>query len=223
MKQFESRTDDFQETRIVEREDRPDLLPGQFIAKIDQFAFTANNITYAVFGERMSYWQFFPSIGNDTEQWGVIPVWGFADVVRSNSPEVAVGERLYGYFPPASETVLTVGKVTDSAVIEGSAHRAELPPAYNRYQRVLNEPSYDRAGDPYRALLAPLFITSFSLWDSMNEANFSGAKQIVILSASSKTSIGLAYALSKDESAPQVIGVTSPGNRDTTANLNFYD
>jgi hypothetical protein len=65
---------------------------------------TSNNITYAAFGDAMSYWQFWPGTGDDPDgtAWGCIPVWGFGTVVQSLHPGVAVGERLYGYWPMAS-------------------------------------------------------------------------------------------------------------------------
>ena len=42
------------------------------LIKIDRFAFTANNITYAVLGDQLKYWQLFPA----PEGFGNIPVWG---------------------------------------------------------------------------------------------------------------------------------------------------
>ncbi|KAG1654396.1 hypothetical protein GQR58_025034 [Nymphon striatum] len=50
-----------------------------------------------------------------------------------------------------------------------------------------------------------------------------GAKQILILSASSKTSTGLGYALKRDKDAPTVIGVTSRKNIEIVKGLNIYD
>ena len=79
-----------------------DLAAGQILVKIDQFAFTSNNITYAAAADMVGYWKFFPAMGKDSEGNGVIPVWGFADVVESNVPGIPIGDRLFGYFPPAS-------------------------------------------------------------------------------------------------------------------------
>jgi hypothetical protein len=42
-----------QETRIHTLGD------GEVRVKVDRFAFTANNITYAVMGDQLRYWQFF--------------------------------------------------------------------------------------------------------------------------------------------------------------------
>ena len=39
----------------------PPLADGQVRLAIENFALTANNITYAVFGEAMKYWDFFPA------------------------------------------------------------------------------------------------------------------------------------------------------------------
>jgi hypothetical protein len=75
------------------------LAEGEVRLKVDRVAVTTNNVTYAVFGDAMQYWNFFPT-GSDG--WGHVPVWGFADVVESRVPGVEPGERFYGYFPIAS-------------------------------------------------------------------------------------------------------------------------
>ena len=38
-----------------------DLADGEVLLKVDRFAFTANNVTYGVVGDRFSYWDFFPA------------------------------------------------------------------------------------------------------------------------------------------------------------------
>ena len=64
----------------------PALADGQVRVRVDHFAYTANNITYGAFGDAMQYWQFFPVQGiEDAEQWGRIPVWGFATVLQSRA------------------------------------------------------------------------------------------------------------------------------------------
>ncbi|WP_439106123.1 DUF2855 family protein [Congregibacter sp.] len=192
---------------------------GEIRVAVDFFAFTANNMTYAAAGYTLGYWQFFPVA--DGEDFGVIPVWGFANVVESRSDAVAVGERLYGYFPPADSLIMLPERVDDKSLFDGAEHRQSLPPLYNRYQRV-------RSGGPVQAeqlqaLLGPLYNTSFCLWDQIKENDYYGAKQVLLLSASSKTSIGLAKALADDPDAPPVIGLTSSGNVDFVNSLGYYD
>ena len=105
----------------------PALADGQVRVHIDRFALTSNNITYAAFGDAMQYWQFYPVHGvDDAEQWGRIPVWGFATVLQSRHPEVPVGERVYGYFPMASAVDLMPGKVQASGWADVAPHRAAL-------------------------------------------------------------------------------------------------
>ncbi|MGA1245763.1 MAG: DUF2855 family protein, partial [Ilumatobacteraceae bacterium] len=87
-----------------------DLQPGEVRLAVQSFALTSNNITYAVFGDGLKYWDFFP-VGE--EPWGRVPVWGFADVVESTIGDVAVGERVYGYLPMATELVVTPGRVDE--------------------------------------------------------------------------------------------------------------
>ncbi|MEM6536670.1 MAG: DUF2855 family protein [Pseudomonadota bacterium] len=202
-------------TRVVDA-----LGDGEILAKVDHFAFTANNVTYGVVGERIGYWKFFPTA---EEGWGIIPVWGFADVIESNASDIAVGERLYGYWPMATHLVMAPTKVRDTRMIDGVAHRAELPPVYNAYARVKQEPGYDGTFDDDRMALYPLYATSYCLFDFFNDNDLFGAKQIIVPSASSKTAIGVAYAFSAEEGGPSLIGVTSGKNADFVKSLGLYD
>ncbi|MGB0930636.1 MAG: DUF2855 family protein [Chitinophagales bacterium] len=222
--QFQIRRDLFFKGRLTETpETELQIGEGELLVKIDKFAFTSNNITYAVAGNQIGYWQFFPPAGEDTEGWGIIPVWGFADVVESNVEHIPVGDRFFGYFPPASHLKMKPIKISDQQFIEGSEHRSKLPQGYNLYRRVNAEKGYNSAMDKGRALLYPLYLTSFCLWDALQDEEWYGAKQVLVLSASSKTSIGLGYALQADENSPQVIGVTSQRNVEMVKGLNIYD
>ncbi|MGB2517175.1 MAG: DUF2855 family protein, partial [Pseudomonadales bacterium] len=85
----------------------PALAEGEVLLAIDKFGLTANNVSYAVTGDSIGYWKFYPAKDN----WGVVPVWGCARVVQSICPDIPVGERLWGYLPMASHAVLTPGNV----------------------------------------------------------------------------------------------------------------
>ena len=224
MRQFQIAKADMAESRFVPV-DEASIAPGdgEVVVKVERFGFSANNITYAVAGDRLGYWQFFPPTGDDTEGWGIVPVWGFADVVESNVEDLPVGERLFGYFPPATHLKMKPDGVAATHFFDAASHRAELPRGYNIYRRVAAEPGYDRAHDDLRMLLFPLYITSFVLWDQLKDHDWYGAEQIILTSASSKTSIGLAYALHGDDDAPPVLGLTSAGNLDFVEKLSTYD
>ena len=77
--------------------------------------------------------------------------------------------------------------------------------------------------DAIRALLFPLHITAFCLCDSLAEDSYLGASQVIIISASSKTAIGLAQGLADVEDAPKIIGLTSAGNAAFVESLGCYD
>jgi len=49
---------DVRDCRVAESR-VPELEPGQALLRVDTFGLTANNVTYAVLGEALSYWDFF--------------------------------------------------------------------------------------------------------------------------------------------------------------------
>lgn len=222
--EFQVRKDDIREFRVVDTTPSTidsTLADGAVRVAVERFAFTANNVTYGVAGDMLGYWQFFPA--SNTNGWGMMPVWGFAEVIESNAADVPVGERLFGYFPPATHLGLLPTQVGKLRFVDGSEHRSKLPQGYNTYYRVTAEPGYDSVNDNLRMLLWPLHITSFCLWDVLQDADWFGAEQIIVVSASSKTSIGLAYALDDDASAPPAVAITSARNREFVDSLGLYD
>lgn len=209
---------DFHRVQSVEKP-MPALTPGQICAKITRFALTANNVSYALSGEAIGYWKFFPA----ADEWGIVPVWGFAEICDSAHPDLPVGERLWGYFPMASHVVMEPGDVSDRQFTDHAACRQPLPALYNQYARRAAEHPSLAGMEDLRALLFPLFATSFGLYDFLIDNAFFGADQVMIGSASSKTALGLAQLLAADSDAPDVVGVTSPGNRAFCDDLGYYD
>lgn len=194
------------------------LNAGEIRLEIERFAFTANNITYAAFGDMMKYWDFFPAV----EGMGSVPVWGFATVVESASDGVEVGERLYGYFPMSSHLIVSPAKLSPAGFYDGKSHRAELSPIYNFYVRISGDPTYKADGEEIQMLFRPLFTTSFLIDDFLEDSAFFGAKQVVLSSASSKTAYGLAFQLAQ-RSDIHTIGLTSPGNVAFVESTGLYD
>ena len=212
------------ERRIVRTDfNLDDLNEGEIIVEIESFAFTSNNVTYGVAGEMMGYWKFFPSTKDPENIWGCIPMWGFAKIKHSNNEELKTGERLFGYFPASNILVMKPIKVSQKTFTDGQDHRKDLPPVYNNYIRLNNEDNYNKDNDNLRALLFPLHITSFCLCDYLQYEDYLGAKQIIIVSASSKTAIGLAQGLHREKGRPEIVGLTSKRNLDFVKDLNSYD
>ncbi len=197
----------------------PALEAGEALLAIDLFSFTANNVTYAMFGEKMKYWNFFPT---DDVAFGTIPVWGFADVVASNAEGVTVGDRFYGYYPMSTHLLVKPAKVSAAAFVDASAHRAELAVIYNQYIRTTTDSMYREDREAEIAIMRPLFATSFLLEDFLADSDFFGASQIVLSSASSKTAYGTAACLAARTDDPAVIGLTSASNFEFVKSLGCY-
>ena len=215
--QFQVDRSNLRRTRFFKVENG-DLAPGMARLAIERFALTANNITYAVAGDMIGYWNFFPAEGD----WGRIPVWGVGRVVESNVKDVQPGERYFGYFPMSQTLDVQAGNSTASGFVDVAEHRAALPPIYNRYERLAEEGNVE--DEAWMMLLRVLFLTGWLIDDFFGDNDFFGSKAVVVLSASSKTGFSLAHCLSaRAEGRPRVIGLTSPSNRGFTQGLGCYD
>ena len=226
MSEFQTFKTDLTKSRLVNTDKvqaLADLKDGDILVSVERFAFTANNVTYGAAGDTIGYWKFFPATANESGDWGCLPVWGFAEITSSKCDGLTVGERIYGYFPPADFLVMSPIKVSAQRFKDGAPHRAELPAVYNNYLLMSGEANYDASSDNVRALLNPLHVTSFCLCDALQDEGYHGAEQILVLSASSKTAIGMAQGLADDQSAPTVVGITSRPNYDFVKSLGCYD
>jgi hypothetical protein len=202
---FEVARDDLSRSRWVETP----LAAGDggVILAVRAFALTANNVTYAVYGEQMKYWSFFPA----AEGHGCVPVWGYAEVVEGAIPDLAVGSRVYGYLPMATHLRVEPKKVSAARFVDGAAHRQGLPTVYNTYERVVVGDPTDEA---VQMLLRPLVMTSWLIADFLDDEAMFGAKRVIVSSASSKTSLGLGLCLRQlGRAGVTTVGLTSAVNR----------
>jgi hypothetical protein len=209
---------DLSKTALVEVP-TPEPAEGQVLLRADRVGLTANNVTYAVFGEAMRYWDFFPADDLDGAPQGRVPLWGFAEVERSTVADIAEGTRLYGYLPTSSHLLVAPSKVDERGFRDGSPHRQHLPAPYNRLTTTTADPAYDAELEDLQVLYRPLFMTSFMLADFIDDHDRFGADAVVISSASSKTAYGAAFLLD----GIHRIGLTSAGNREFTESLGCYD
>lgn len=201
-------------TRIVNAE-VSGLSEGEALIAVERVALTANNITYGAFGDAMRYWNFFPA----DEGWGRIPLWGFGRVVESRASGLAAGARVYGYFPMGSHLRVRPERINAAGFNDGAAHRAGLPPVYNRYEFA---PERSAAEENLEALLRPLFTTSFLIDDYLEDEGFFGAAQVLLASASSKTALGTAFLLMA-RGGVRVVGLTSKANTGFVSRSGAYD
>lgn len=213
---FEIDRNDFRRTRVVHQPARPDeLADGQVLLGVERFAFTANNISYAVSGDLIGYWRFFPA----EAPWIRLPVMGYGVVLASRHPDVPEGGRVFGFFPMGDHLVIDAVP-GPNGFHDRSPHRHADPAVYTSFLWV------DANADPDTAdralLLRGLFLTSYLADDYLADHELFGASQVVVVSASSKTAIALAFQLHQRPGV-SVVGVTSARNAGFVDGLGLYD
>jgi NADPH:quinone reductase-like Zn-dependent oxidoreductase len=216
MTDFLVKRDDLRQCRVVEVPP-PEVGPGQALLRVDTFGLTSNNVTYAVFGEAMSYWDFFPA----EDGWGRVPMWGFAEVERSEAEGLEAGTRLFGYLPPSSHLTVTPADASGAGFVDASPHRAALPSAYHRYLATSADSFYRPDTEEVQMLLRPLFFTSFLIDDQLDDEGLASRGPVLISSASSKTAIAAAFLLAQREGV-EPVGLTSPRSVEFVEGLGIY-
>jgi Protein of unknown function (DUF2855) len=198
----------------------PPLADGAVRLRVESFAVTANNITYAVIGDMFGYWNFFPTA---SEFQGIVPMWGHAVVEASNHSDIAVGERVYGYLPMGSHVDVVPGRISAGGFTDMSEHRQPMAAIYNQYSRLNADPEHDAAREDARMIFGPLFKTGFLIEVMMRRENWFGAAQCVMTSASSKTAMALAHCMKQSSPHIKRIGLTSVGNVEFVRATGLYD
>lgn len=209
---------DFSSSQIIELR-LPPLAPGYVRLKVESFAITANNVTYAVNGNQFRYWDFFPA-SND---WGIVPMWGHAIIEETRCTEIAVGERVYGFLPAATHLDVLPGKISSRAFIDTVSHRQPMSSIYNQYSRLAADPEHDPANEDQRMIYGPLFKTAFLVEKFFSRNDWFGAKAAVISSASSKTALATAYCLKVASPSVRRIGLTSARNVEFVTSSGLFD
>ena len=189
------------------------LAPGEVRLTLERFALTSNNISYALSGDLLDYWGFFPAEAG----WGRLPAMGYGIVSESANPDIAVGGRYFGFFPVGNEHIVQA-QLSRNGFIDTGAHREKHAMAYRAFDKV---PDTEGENDNAMLIFRGLFMTSFLAEDFLREQNFFEATEVVITSASSKTSIALAHCL-RAKSTMRVIALTSDANVDFVNSIGEY-
>ena len=206
MREIQISRDELRVARVAEVEPGP-LAEGAARLRIELFALTANNITYAAMGEgELGYWDFFPAPAG----WGRPPVWGFATVVESRAAGVEVGARLYGYYPISESLDVLPVKAGPRGFVDGAPHRRAKAMVYNHYQNAAADPVYDAAFEAEQAIFRPLYGTGWWAADCVHQGQPS-PRTVVCSSASSKTALATAYQLRRLGDA-KLVALTSTAN-----------
>lgn len=215
---LEVRRDAVADTRL-QTEPTGEPADGEVRVTIERFALTANNVTYAVAGDMLGYWDFYP-----TElPWGRVPAMGWARVVESAHPDVAEGTRYYGWFPMARFVTTTVAPTGDGVRDDGP-HRLAHAPVYRAWVETTKDPLYQEGteAEDRHALLRGLFLTGYLIDATLGIEDYRGADTVLVTSASSKTSIAFAHT-ARQRGGLRVVGLTSARNADFVGGLDLYD
>jgi hypothetical protein len=195
---------------------------GQVRVRVDRSAVTANTVTYALAGDMLGYWDFFPT---GDLRWGRVPAMGWGDVVESSTPGVEEGTRVFGWFPLADEVTFTATATADGFRDDGP-HRDAHAAVYRSYRATDRDSWYQGPElEDRHALLRGLFLTGLLADEHFADAGdepYLGAEQVVVLSASSKTAIGYAQRASARPGL-RLVGLTSAANTGFVVGLGFYD
>ncbi len=211
MPEMRVRRDDLRTCELADDEPpRDDLAEGEAQLAVERFSLTTNNVTYAVLGDQLGYWQLFPA----PDGWGRIPAWGYATVAASRSPLAPVGTRVFGLVPMGPR-VTVVPAPHPAGFLDAAPHRAAFAPVYRQYLPV------DGEGDDAALIMRPLFATSVVLDLVLEEAAGEHTGTVVLTSASSKTAYGLAHLLR--QRSVRTVGLTSAARRDWVQGLGTYD
>ncbi|KAL2825741.1 hypothetical protein BDW59DRAFT_145868 [Aspergillus cavernicola] len=136
-----SKSDNRQHTAFQIPAPTDPLKPSSIRLKTALLGLTSNNLTYALGGTQLRWWDAYPVPStcpapyNDQSKWGIVPAWGLATVLESTIPEITPGTTFFGFWPTSSHSIDLELTPTEPAGHwrETSPHRQNLMSLYNRY------------------------------------------------------------------------------------------
>ncbi|KAL2821219.1 hypothetical protein BJX63DRAFT_443652 [Aspergillus granulosus] len=144
------------------------VAPSSIRVRPSLLSLTSNNLTYALLGDRLNWWDAYPVPSNapapynDRSAWGIVPAWGFATVLESAISDINSGTKIWGYWPASGHIIdlaLTPGEPTNHW-IEVSPHRQSLMVLYNRY---IVSTSADENRHAWEASVRPIWQCGYVL------------------------------------------------------------
>ena len=206
---------DIRTTRVADTVAPSTAAPGTVVMRVESFALTSNNVSYALSGDFLDYWGFFPA----EPGWGRLPAMGFGVVTSSAVDGIDEGSRWFGFYPVADHHVVQA-VVRSGGMFDDAPHRAKHAPAYRQFDPA--DPARSDDDEAFYLLLRGLFVTSHLCEDFLRDNGMFGADRVIITSASSKTSLALAHEVRANASA-RTVGLTSAANLDFVRGTGLYD
>ncbi len=125
--------------------------------------------------------------------------------------------------PLASHLVVQPDDARESGFVDAAAHRVDLPAPYNSYRAVESDALHRPDAENAQAVLLPLYLTSFVLEDYLLDQGWFSAEQVILTSASAKTTIGTAMLAAQRSGRPRLVGLTSSRHAAFVQGLGCYD
>lgn len=215
---------------------------------------TANNLSYAQLGTMRAWWDAYPVPAslpapyNDQQQYGIVPAWGYGEVLESKVAGIEAGMLLWGFWPTSSLPIDLELVPADAFghFVEVSKQRQTLMNLYQRY--TLRDPSMrlkslDNSATEHMAFEAacrPIWEAGYLL----NKANFGdppahplgegewsnsdadlSSAVVISLSASGKTARGFTDGLINNRPASAkplgLLGITSVSGKEVIPQAPF--
>ena len=232
----------------------PQLQDGHVRLRTALISLTSNNYSYALLGTLRHWWDTYPvpeglsAPYNDSTQYGIVPAWGYGEVLESKASGIDAGMLLWGYWPTHDLPIDLKLVPADAAghYIETSESRQRLMTLYQRYilldptarmdpldQSKMEEMALETAVRPVweagyllnAAIFGdpPIHPLGTGKWDE-KDADLTSAV-VVSLSASGKTARGFTDGLinhrSQNRAPLGFLAIASRFNKDLTSKAPF--
>ncbi|KAI9150182.1 hypothetical protein HJFPF1_09937 [Paramyrothecium foliicola] len=197
------------------------LAPSSVRVRSKVLGLTANNFTYAKLGSILHWWDAYPvpsglpSPYHDDQQWGIVPAWGYAEVLESTVEAVPTATWLWGFWPTSTHALdLKLESAgAEGHFVEVSEARKRLMSLYNAYSAVAAPPPEEIQG--WTASVFPIWSAGYILnrfvfpdnagprvhplgQGSWGEQDIDLTSAVVVsLSATTKTGMGFAWNLAQ--------------------------
>nr|OQO16020.1 hypothetical protein B0A51_17805 [Rachicladosporium sp. CCFEE 5018] len=154
------------------------LAEGHVKARASLVSLTSNNLAYARLGSSWDWWSGYqvpsslPPPYNDASQYGIVPTWGYGEVLASRVPGLELGTQLWGFWPSNSMAVdfKLVPDEPEGHWRDVTKSRAGMMSYYHRYQvanlhgKISALSSNDLEKVAWQTVFLPLFACGY--WTS---------------------------------------------------------
>lgn len=168
------------------------LADGEVLLRLDRFALNTIPLPVPSRTGAVDAWGVFPT---EPQDHGLVPVWGFGDVLDSRAAGIAPGARVFGCFPMADTLRVHAGDISDHGFVDVSPGRQAVRAVYRRYALCAADPHYDPALEHIAVLFQSLFVATCDAMAFLKEEAYFGARQLVVSCASSSSDPGWVWCL----------------------------